>query len=266
MNKKGRLTTFSSVFVLALSIYLTIPAFNAVNAATKDSDSFGVLSKELEKAQTYTKQEKDDKGVVKKVSFDTDGAKNAGISQEGVTLGQEMADFTNELVQLGSYMFTIDLNKYPNVKDYFKDATKYEKERSSVNNSDADIQPLAYAGDAAGMAVCGWYTNPKPSSSKAYYFWGPYSDPSAVARSWGYHAPPAGMGYLGWTRPQTWNAWYCGYNTFRDEAVPQSNGKLAEQNYAGWTPRGEPNPEVWASGPWPYSNWPSYVYWWHQTH
>lgn len=38
---------------------------------------------------------------------------------------------------------------------------------------------------------------------------------------------------------------------------------IREQNYTG-EPGGEPNPEIYSSGPWPYPDWPLYVLWWHE--
>jgi hypothetical protein len=261
MNKKGLFIAFSSIFVFALSLYFTTPVLIEANAATKDNDSFNALSKEVEKAQTYTKQYKDENGIVKSVSFDEGKAKRDGVSQDGTVLGKELTDFTNELIQLGSNMFSIDINKYPHVNTFFSEATN-EAKRNKLSSLDFSFIAQAVAADA--RSTCGYYNNPKPNRAQTYRFWGPYSDPQAVARSWGYHAPPAGMGSLGWTRARTWNSSVCSTNSYRDEAVPQTNGELAEQNYAGWTPNGEPNPEIWSYG-WPYSDWGAYVYWWHRT-
>ncbi len=114
-----------------------------------------------------------------------------------------------------------------------------------------------------GRTICGWYVNPKPSHAAR---WKSYTraNPAATLRSLGYHPSPNAIGG-GWTRPQTWRPFFCGRSTYRDHALIRGRHTLLEQNYKG-SPPGEPNPEVWRSGPWPYSDWPAYVFWWHRTH
>jgi hypothetical protein len=109
---------------------------------------------------------------------------------------------------------------------------------------------------------CGWFPNPKPSQAGPWKNI-PRTNPAKVLRAWGYHPTP-GIAGGGWTRPQTWRASSCGKNTFRDHAYIIEPRTIREQNYTG-SPTGEPNPEVWRSGPWPYAEWPAYVAWWHRT-
>ena len=121
------------------------------------------------------------------------------------------------------------------------------------------VGPTAPPG--VGHAVSGYYPNPKPSRDverKNYE----RDNPAALLKRLGYHETPNQAGG-GWTRPQTYQPWACGGSTFRDHADVTGPRSLSEQNYKG-SPGGEPNPEVYRSGPWPYPDWPAYVYWWHE--
>ena len=92
------------------------------------------------------------------------------------------------------------------------------------------------------------------------------SNPRATLRAAGYHyTPPPFARYKNkdYTRPQTYQPSLCGRKTFRDHAIIEGAGRYRTQEYTGWTPPGEPNPEVHRSGPWPYLTWPAYVAWWH---
>jgi hypothetical protein len=121
----------------------------------------------------------------------------------------------------------------------------------------------------AAKYKCGWYVRPNPRRAATWNAQGGYSDPSATLASWGFHRTP-GFAGGGWTRAQTFSWPLCGFGTFRDHAFFGRDGNLANsfvinlQDY-GDPPYGEPNPEVWRSGPWPYPTWPTYVWWWHRT-
>ena len=96
------------------------------------------------------------------------------------------------------------------------------------------------------------------------------SNPRATLRAAGYHYTPppfAGIRNTHFTRPQTYQPSLCGRKTFRDHAIirdDDNNDIYQTQEYTGWIPPGEPNPEIHRSGPWPYLEWPAYVAWWHQ--
>src|SRR6185295_1398442 len=125
-----------------------------------------------------------------------------------------------------------------------------------------DVHPdTCYTGPCIDeYLTCGWYSSPRPTTQAA---WTEYSsaNPTQTLLNLGYH-PPSGDVGQGWTRPVTYKSWLCGWNTFRDHGYPKSTS-VREQRYKWFTPPGEPNPEVWISGPWPYPTWPGYVWWWH---
>jgi hypothetical protein len=150
---------------------------------------------------------RDTTGLVTSLTFDIEGATKAGLSRSSVALANELAQFTNELIRLGPNMFKVNLADYPLVKSYFEEAAIYEKKNissSAIAQGTAVIESVELAPTPIAQSICGYYLNPKPTVGQTYRFWGPYSDPQAVATSWGYHPPPPGMGDLGWTRPQTW--------------------------------------------------------------
>jgi hypothetical protein len=198
------------------------------------------------------------------------------VLTEDVDFLQQLTDFSNDVVELSKSARGISaasdrLASYPKVREYFDQALTLERNGQTLSLGKSGIQnPLtmfAIVGnpitEALGMADCGIYWSLKPTVAKNWVTMH-VNDSIATLRSWGYH--DSHIPYAGWTRPQTWHPWNCGWHTFRDNAVPLDYYTLREQNYSGWSPRGEPNPEVYVSGPWPYSTWPAYVFWWHQTH
>lgn len=155
--------------------------------------------------------------------------------------------------------------------------------------------------ETAGRIDCGYYGNYKPNSGAPWGNWTTKNTKKIVINelsNYGFHTVPTyatkpaylvGITKFGIDYGQdqatfkTYNWWNCGFNTFRDEAVweinditiknnnPQrpdifenSKYKYRSQIYSGY-PGGEPNPEVFASGPWTYSDWPVYVAYWHAT-
>jgi hypothetical protein len=116
--------------------------------------------------------------------------------------------------------------------------------------------------------VCGVYWRPRPSKAVDWVVNIPSQSPEADLINMGFHAPPSWLQQSGWTRARTYWPNICGFQTFRDNAsISVANAyNLQDYSNATVTPKGEPNPEFWRSGPWPYPTWPVYVYWWHRTH
>lgn len=123
-------------------------------------------------------------------------------------------------------------------------------------------------------ATCGWFDNPRPEEDAPWSGWIANADPPAWLEGHGFHQTP---GYASnynnedWTRHRTWNATWCGNNTFRDHGLSrvslpgQWESGYQIQDYSNYEPDGEPNPEVLDHAwPWPYPEWPYYVRWWHQ--
>lgn len=211
------------------------------------------------------------------VTFDAMGAHAQGFSAEAIKLGQQIADQTNEIVdqlvetnQLAEAGMTtqkqvimLDTRGRPELQGFLAEATNRRNAQAGTGAQEAEtegaeVEPLGIPGS---HFVCGYYPNPKPPRAAP---WVNHSspDPAATLRSWGYHQTPDFAGG-GWTRNQTYKPVFCGWGTFRDHAIISGQNIFREQNYTD-SPGGEPNPEVWRTGPWPYADWPLYVNWWHQ--
>lgn len=196
------------------------------------------------------------------------------FSEPAIRLGEQVAAVTNELIAgtkqarlkgnpLQITEVSVDIERYPDLRRFWLDAARPNAHGSldAANLFAKAIEPLGVPG--ASHIVCGYYPNPKPSTNGPWTTHQNISDPAATLRNWGYHEtwPPDYTGG-GWTRPQTYQPLLCGWSTYRDHAFIAGATTIREQNYTG-SPGEEPNPEVYRSGPWPYPDWPAYVYWWH---
>jgi len=205
------------------------------------------------------------------VTFDSLTAQQLGFSEESIGLAEELAAHTNDLIlaareaqesaQAASIdSLSVETTDYPRLQSFFVAATEYSRSISE-NEVEAAGWCNAWLTDAA--CSCGHWWYPRPSRAAPWRNW-TSSNPANTLRSWGYHETPGWAGG-GWTRAQTYYSSRCGNNTFRDHAYTTGSTTFREQNYSGFTPRGEPNPEFWNGGPWPYAAWPSYVQWWHSN-
>ncbi len=197
------------------------------------------------------------------VTFDETSAAAAGMDATGRRLGREMAVFANAVVRgamsnRGIAGAAPVLQRLPTLKSYMRRATALRR-ASSLAPPRARV---SFGNNFWTYRTCGSFGSPRPTVGKRWMTFNS-NDPVGTLRSWGYHSTPDWAGG-GWTRDQTYASWVCGWRTFRDHAYIVGS-QIREQNYAGWRPRGEPNPELWRVGPWPYSSWPAYVYWWHRT-
>lgn len=207
-----------------------------------------------------------------------DAACAGAFGPETLTVMGELAQFNNDLLARMARAQTTDVTQVAmNYADYPHYAAYLDAIQRFNDGARIDICANPGAMCPAEAAICGYYWNPVPNTAAPWLDRGYFSDPSATLTSWGYHSTP-GFAGGGWTRPQTYNRalgesaadlpalfGWCGWNTFRDHAYIRDTSYIMEQDYTGAIP-GEPNPEVYASGPWPYLDWPAYVYWWHQTH
>lgn len=193
---------------------------------------------------------------------------SAKFAPEAVAIQKESAVFLNLLLDrskmlgvedISQFDMTDELSRLPHLRRFFARAEGFARKEPTESPNTASAQLLP----GLGQAVCGYYPNPKPAVAVAFKEF-TRSDPAGTLRSLGYHETP-GLAGGGWTRPQTYNPAICGFSTYRDHALITGPTTLREQNYTE-TPGGEPNPEVYRSGPWPYLDWPVYVFWWHQTH
>ncbi|MDP9190491.1 MAG: hypothetical protein M3P06_02160 [Acidobacteriota bacterium] len=212
------------------------------------------------------------------VVFDVEGAKLRGTDAATIELASELAAYTNDLVRAADAfangkgpnpMNVAPTEEHMMVRRFFRAATAFHIKEAAYGRegSTGGIQTdgwcKSYLTDAA--CTCGHWSYPQPSKG-APWKESTSKNPSATLKSWGYHQTP-GIAAIGWTRAQTYYPSRCGSGTFRDHAYIKTDGKtIREQNYAGWTPRGEPNPEFWTSWKWPYPAWPTYVQWWHSIY
>ena len=210
------------------------------------------------------------------VSFDSAAAKSRGTHVDVIALAEEMAAFSNDLIRAaGEYVASDTVNpladlsplKYGRLTQFFGEAAALVHQESDSGKTDSGLRANGwchwYLTDAA--CTCGHWLYPQPTSAvKAKQY--KATNPTSTLKSWGYHPTPNLVGG-GWTLARTHYASRCGTGTFRDHAWIAGDGKSVwEQNYAGRTPRGEPNPEFWKSAKWAYPTWPAYVYWWHQNY
>lgn len=261
---------------------------NAVN-------DFNTLSVELGEMETLFRG-----GGKEPVTFDTEAALKKGFSEQSIKLAEAMAAFTNDLVlaapevddeeamaaleanelngkKVDLSRAEVEVQKYPLLEAYFEQAS----ERLNVSDEGKEQGQNGVFTDGEGPTainislpcltvgcVCGDYVHPRPGRAASFV---PYkvNNASATLHAWGFHPTPGHAGG-GWTRPQTYKPFLCGWSTYRDHAIIRDPGRyyynVWVQSYHGQSPDGEPNPEVWRSGPWPYLTWPAYVYWWHSTH
>jgi hypothetical protein len=248
------------------SNFLSIPV-NAESKTKKEN-----LQKKYKSSKEYH--------LANRPTFDSKKAQKQGYSKTSVLLMDELVKYTNDILLSKDTNKKIDLKKYPRVTKFFKyleqrkAKTKVDLKKSSYFNfGNVNVSARQIVSEREGASECGYFDNPKPSKSKSWQTFGPFENAESVATSWGYHR--SDIRGAGWTRTITWNENICGDGTFRDNAFPNRKmvsdnlsepvgGYLIEQNYDGWSPRGEPNPEVYSSWVWPYTIWPSYVYWWHE--
>ncbi len=208
------------------------------------------------------------------VTFDEQAARQQGFSAESIKLAQQLAAFTNDLVagsvqaqQAGktASVEALDVNiaAYPELTAYFDAATSYELP-NDVTGEDPEVSTQYWL----QQYVCGAFWRPLPSQGQMdtgaqYRYFHNMQDPSGTLYSWGYwKSRPGSLAGGGWTRVQNHWPLICGWFAFRDHAYIYNGNTIQEQNYEGWSPRGEPNPEVYYVR-WPYPWWPSYVWWWH---
>lgn len=206
-------------------------------------------------------------------AFDAEAARRQGFSAEAIQLAQEEVAYSNEVLNqleatsegAATLRITGDIEvggSYPLFEAFTAAVAELEAAGGEVDVG----TELTEQGLIPGLSewYCGYIGRSRPSSAAPWRSY-TFANPAAKLRSLGYHSTPGLVGG-GWTRPRTYKSWLCGWKTYRDHAYILRTTTLREQNYAGYTPRGEPNPEIYRSGPWPYSTWPAYVYWWHSRH
>lgn len=250
---------------LTMLIVLSSTTLNAdALYSSKNSENYKLISLELEKMNTLFSGD-----YYNKITFNSSLAKELNYSKASIKLANEIANHTNLVISKfrenkigGNFSLKNDSRLEPKKNTllnwYFEESKKNSKDNTFGKRLSKDIRGITIYCPAC---ECGGFSMPKPS--KAAQWLTHYNTTASTLINWGYHSTPSWAGG-GYTRPQTYKSWACGVGSFRDHAYV-INANVREQNYNGFIPRGEPNPEINTYN-WPYPIWPSYVYWWHNTY
>jgi hypothetical protein len=247
--------------------WLVFVPYDALAQAGKMAKEFDALSQELGQMQSLFRQE----GAT--VTFDAEEAKKQGYSNQAVKLAEELTAYTNDILDETALRLAEDPKAIPADPKHYKLLNEYLEEATRRAAAGESSVPPAPPSDElvtsalvplAGEIYCGTYWNPLPPQGKSTVRVSSTNHAAALT-SLGFHQTPDYAGG-GWTRAQNHMWWICGFGTFRDHAFSITSAEYGIQNYEGWSPRGEPNPEVWRTGPWPYATWPAYVRWWHSRY
>ena len=202
------------------------------------------------------------------IEFDESRAKSDRFNAESIALAKDLGAFVNDYARE-------DRNAPPSkshrVDWFFSCASKLVKSTAVETEEDeAEIfSECTDNGYSEVECVCGTWAYPKPTEG---------AQNSPIQEADNAHDYLLGQGfhrtYWPWarwnnpaeyTRPRTYQSNLCRNDSFRDHAVilKDSITQYKTQTYSGWTPPGEPNPEVLEYWPHPYWLWTSYVAWWH---
>lgn len=273
-----KLKGFARLLWTLLAILLLLVSSVGTTSAERPAPDFEVLSGEMARMNNLFRIGPDNQSIV----FESDAARRQGFSSKSITLAEETAAFTNDLVAaavsnarmagiatvetISIEGVNVDISKYPALAAYHAWGAQHVKDNPRSS--------LPAVSSSSPEDVCGCVGNPVPSYAVHWRTQGPYGSQSEAEQqltNWGYYhaywVPP-----FTWTRDQTYNEALCKRNTYRDEGSnpfqdPPGSPPwyFNEQNYTGTVP-GEPNPvmSVWP-GDWPYATWPAYVLWWHDN-
>jgi hypothetical protein len=256
----SKLPVWAAISLTSCVSFFCLQSFATANAGGPDVEEPEALADSMIAIDEFSKVGED-----RVVTFDDAAAKASGMSAKDRRLGREMAAFSNAVTTASKSAEGLTgarraLKRLPaarrslgRIKAKFRPSTK----GTPLARASFGDNPYTYT-------TCGSFWSPRPTTG---HWWVTHwtNNPSGTLWAWGYHPTPGLIGG-GWTRPITHAPWVCGWSTFRDHAYIPAWNQIREQNYNGWWPRGEPNPEVYRSGPWPYATWPAYVYWWHQRY
>lgn len=226
-------------------------------------------------AKTYDVPSLYEGGDNQPLTFNSELASEKGFSPESIQLAEDLTAYQNALTAAQqkalngdtSELENLDVSNYPVVEAYFEAADNFSQSKDltkSIDSGNENTKDQEKAQNKNWWAeyTCGTWWKPRPSRAASWRRWN-VSNGDSTLRSWGYHPTPSWAGG-GYTRPRTYKPWVCGWNTYRDHGYTMhSNRTVMEQKYSGWSPPGEPNPEVWRSGPHPHPHWAAYVRWWH---
>lgn len=274
LSKRLKPLAFVALLILgALSFWYATEVTNAQKAIEKEDQAtkFWAQSSDLALMGDLFKG-----GSVKgsksgePVTFDSEAARKQGFSPDSIQLAEQLAAFTNELMAAASKdekhfditELDMDLKKHKILSEYFDVAS------TEVKNAENHLNQMSQIQSPVSEYYCGTFWRPRPNREPEEAFYESHN-PEATLSYLGFH--PTAWGTWaggGWTRHQSYMPWLCGFGTYRDHAKLHGGQTFSIQNYTDMIPRGEPNPELIPGHayPWPYSYWPAYVYWWHETY
>lgn len=229
-----------------------------------------ILTQKLKALEPYVKYKKNGTQTI-----DTRAARRAGYSTDVVRLAAEIVAYQNAMLnetrKKGNRdirQHKVPLKKFPKVKEFYKAATKAARTDKvhTSNSSDEDSSPDVTA-LARTRRACGDWNRPIPNYTPRWVNHGYKNRPARTLRNWGFHktrfyACGARYSYTcqrDTTRPRYYYSRYgvCSKPLFRD------HGRF--YNHRVYVQYGEPNPEIFHVGIWPYWNWGAYVRWWHNN-
>lgn len=247
------------------------------NSVLAEEIPFTDISSELAQMQNLFTGNYSD-GVI----FDINLAKSQGYSKKAIKISLEMSILTNKLISIEKNKQLDLLEKKNSTKDMLLQNRKTSnvnllnypeltwfmgnlKKQHSKKSKTAISEQITTLGLFDATEICGSFWNPKPTQAADWEITPITSlnHAKSILYVSGYIDAENGPG---WSRPRSYQSWICNEGSFRDHAtVNNANTKLYIQDYAGFTPRGEPNPDI-STYLWPYAAWPSYVFWWHANY
>lgn len=212
---------------------------------------------------TMSKMNSHYSGTSKSVSFDAGSARNAGFSEDEITLASKLAEYSDAIARLNKDDEVP--SKSAEVSWFFNCASAALNEASQSDSTEV-MTACEDTFWSQAACTCGNVDYPKPDRSDNPPHEVDHSDPNQALLDLQFvrvYYPFAQWQTTEYRKNRTYQSNLCGNNTFRQHAWIHDSDTYRMQRYNGWTPPGEPNPEVHLANFWPYWTWPAYVLWWH---
>ena len=207
-------------------------------------------------------------GTSRSVNFNPESARNAGYAEDEISMAAALAVYSDAIAKLNRDDALPVKSELANW--FYSCATSAIGQTSNEDDADSvgTLSACTDAGHSEASCICGNTSYPQPSSSDGHN-WVDVENPEQALQGLGYHRvypPYARPGHIEYAKFVTYQSNHCGNNTFRKHAEVVDDDTYKLQDYVEFHTLGEPNPEVFSSGPWPYWTWPGYVLWWHLTY
>lgn len=235
---------------------------DSTDSVLSDCSTFSTRSVDLIRMDSHFS------GTSRSVVFNPDSARNAGFSEESILLAIDMASYSDAISKLND---GDDQPTKTSLVDWFFScaSSKLDSAAASEDETSDPVQILSQCTDSGypeAACVCGNsdYPQPNRADNPPAVENGPNPNQALLDLHFArVYWPYAQSETTEYRKHVTYQSNYCGSNTFRQHAWVVDSDTYKIQRYSGWTPPGEPNPEVHLGGPWPYWVWPAYVLWWH---